>query len=72
VDCKILEGNVRTWNDKNLHLNLYADADFAGLWGSESGTDSMSVKSLTGNLITLGETPVVWMSNNKSVLSVIN
>jgi len=47
---------------QNLRLDLYADADFAGLWGSESGTDSTSVKSHTGNLITLGETPIVWMS----------
>jgi len=42
-------------------LDLYADVDFAGLWGSEIGTDSTSVKSHTGNLITLGETPIIWI-----------
>ena len=41
-----------------LELALYADADFAGLWNVENKTDSVSVKSRTGYIITLGEVPM--------------
>jgi histone deacetylase 1/2 len=44
----------------DLSLDLYADADFAGLWSSERPDDSTSVKSRTGYLITIGGTPVIW------------
>ena len=46
----------------DLKLDLYADADFAGLWGTEDATDSLSVKSRTGYVITLGGSPLVWGS----------
>ena len=36
-----------------IKLNLFVDADFAGLWGSEKPTNSISVKSRTGYLINL-------------------
>jgi hypothetical protein len=48
--------------DDNLQLNLYADADFAGLWNSESVDDPICVKSRTGYLLTLGNTPIQWSS----------
>ena len=54
---------------EDLRLDLYADADFAGLWGAEHGMDPTSVKSRTGNLITLGGTPIVWMSKLQSEIS---
>ena len=47
---------------KDLALDLYADADFAGLWASEDVKDPVSVKSRTGYVITLGGTPVLWSS----------
>jgi len=47
---------------KNLWLDSYADADFAGLWGAEDKDDPTCVKSRTGNLLTLGDVPIIWMS----------
>ena len=46
----------------DLSMELYVDADFAGLWSSEKPDDSMSVKSRTGFIIMIGGTPVVWSS----------
>jgi hypothetical protein len=45
-----------------LHLELFADADFAGLWGHEDPTDPVSVRSRTGAVITLGGAPILWKS----------
>ena len=47
---------------KKMELDLYVDADFAGLWGHEHDQDPMCVKSRTGYLITLGVCPVMWVS----------
>lgn len=46
------EGCIFT-RPKAIKLDLYVDADFAGLWGSEPPTDPISVKSRTGYLISL-------------------
>ncbi len=46
----------------NLDLNLYVDADFAGLWKYEDEQDPVCVKSRTGYVITLGNSPVSWVS----------
>jgi hypothetical protein len=46
----------------DLSMDLYVDADFAGLWSAEKPDDSMSVKSRTGYIIMIGGTPVVWSS----------
>ena len=46
----------------DLSLELYVDADFAGLWNAEKGDDSTSVKSRTGYIIMIGGTPVIWTS----------
>jgi hypothetical protein len=46
----------------NLCLDLWVDADFAGLWNHNDAEDPLSVKSRTGYVITLGEIPVVWRS----------
>lgn len=53
----------------NLALDLYADADFAGLWGAEKPTDSTVAKSRTGYLVTLGEVPVLWASKLQTEIS---
>ena len=45
-----------------LNLELYADADFAGLWNVEDHDDPTSVKSRTGYVITLGGIPITWGS----------
>lgn len=45
-----------------LNLELYADADFAGLWNAEEPHDPVSVKSRTGYIIYLSDVPVLWSS----------
>ena len=45
-----------------LNLDCYADADFAGLWTHENPHDTISVKSRTGYIMTLGDVPVIWAS----------
>jgi hypothetical protein len=46
----------------NLDLNLYVDADFAGLWNHEDDQDPVCVKSRTGYVLTLGGCPISWSS----------
>ena len=48
--------------NKNLYLELYADADWAGLWNAEKPDDPTCAKSRTGYLITLSGVPVSWSS----------
>ena len=48
--------------DGTLQLNLYVDADFAGLYKREPDEDPTSVKSRAGFIITLGDCPLVWKS----------
>jgi hypothetical protein len=47
---------------KAMELDLYVDADFAGLWNYEPDQDPVCVKSRTGYVITLGGCPVIWVS----------
>jgi hypothetical protein len=46
----------------DLSLELYVDADFAGLWNAEQPDDPISVKSRTGYIIMIGGAPVIWSS----------
>ena len=48
--------------NKEFNLELYADADFAGLWNIENPNDAVSVRSRTGYVITLSGLPVSWSS----------
>ena len=43
-------------------LDLYVDADYAGLYGQEDARNPDSVKSRTGCIILLNGCPVVWKS----------
>jgi hypothetical protein len=45
---------------KDLTLDCYADADFAGLFSSSDPDDPKSVKSRSGFVITLAKIPVAW------------
>jgi len=47
---------------QDLTLELFADADFAGLWNHEDPLDPVSVRSRTGYIITLGGAPLLWGS----------
>ncbi len=46
----------------DMALDLYVDADFAGLWNYEDDQDPVCVKSRTGYVITLGSCPMIWVS----------
>lgn len=54
-------GLVMNPNDQ-FALEMFADADFAGLWNAEEAHDPISVKSRTGYIITLSSVPVLWCS----------
>jgi hypothetical protein len=62
--CRYLQGakgNGLTFQPMaSLDLNLYVDADFAGLWNHEDNQDSVCVKSCTGYVITSGGCPINW------------
>jgi hypothetical protein len=45
-----------------LSIEMYVDANFAGLWGSEDPADPVSVRSCTGFVICIAKCPVLWVS----------
>ena len=51
-----------TPDKNNLRIDMYADADFAGLFATEDKMDPVSVKSRTGVLLTFGSVPILWAS----------
>ena len=55
--------------DERLGLDLYADADFAGLFQVEDPEDPVSVKSRTGWVVTFGGIPVTWSSKLQSEIA---
>ena len=46
----------------HMNIDVYVDADFAGLWGSEEPQDPSCVKSRTGYVICIANCPVIWLS----------
>jgi hypothetical protein len=54
---------------KSLKLDLYVDADFAGQWSYENDMDPTSVKSRSGWLVTIGGSPIAWVSRLQSEIS---
>ena len=54
---------------KQLNLDLYVDADFCGLFGSEDPRDANSVRSRTGYIAMLCGWPITWKSQLQSHLS---
>ena len=53
----------------DLSIELYADADYAGLWDAEDPTDPISVKSRSGFVVTLGGVPVFWQSKMQTEIA---
>ncbi len=47
---------------KELKIDCYPDADFAGMYGHEDSSDPSCVKSRTGFVITVANCPVLWQS----------
>jgi hypothetical protein len=56
------DGGIIMRPSKNVKLDCYVDADFAGLWGKDDSNDNTSVRSRTGFYIVLGNIPVLWCS----------
>ena len=56
---------------QKLMMDLYADADFAGLWNAKDSNDPICTKSRTGVLVTIGNVPLLWKSKlqTKTALS---
>ena len=54
-----------------LDIDVYVDADFAGLWPHEDKNDHTCVKSRMGFIICVSNCPVIWISKlqNKIALS---
>ena len=64
--CKYLEGTIDDGlilrPSKELQVNCYADADFAGLFSVEDPQDTSSVKSRSGYVVTFANCPILWAS----------
>ena len=60
---------ILTPNAKNLKLDLFADADFAGLFVAEDKHDPISVKSRTGLLLNFGGVPILCSSKLQSEIA---
>ena len=64
--CSYLQGtkdNGLVFNpSKNLVVDCYADADFAGLWGHENPQDLICARSRIGFVETFSNCPLLWAS----------
>ena len=52
------ENGLTFSTDVEMRLNMYADADFSGLYGIENEQDQVCVKSRTGYVLFLGGCPI--------------
>ena len=55
---------------KQLTVDCFVDADFAGQWNVENPEDPLCVKSWTGYVLLVGNCPVHWVSKLQSEISV--
>ena len=53
---------IKPTMDEGLHLECFADADFAGLYGREDSQDPHCVRSRTGYMIMVNKCPILWKS----------
>ena len=60
---------IMTPNVEDLKLDLFADANSAGLFTSEDKLDPVSIKSRTGVLLNFGRVPVCWISKLQSEIA---
>ena len=52
-----------------FHVDCRVDADFAGLWKVENDQDPVSVKSMSGHLITFMGCPLLWSSKMQTQIA---
>jgi len=60
------KGTIMTPDSENMRIDIYADADFAGLYTTEDKMDPVSVKSRSGVLLTFGNVLILWSSKLQS------
>jgi hypothetical protein len=46
---------------KNMKLDCYIDADYAGFWNVEEVQDPVRIKSRTEYVLNLGGCPLIWV-----------
>ena len=51
-----------TPDSENIIIDMYEDAEFAGLYTTKDKMDHVSVKSKSGVLLTFGNVPILWSS----------
>ena len=56
-------------NPDDLHLTVFCDADFAGLYGRGPERDETTAKSRTGYLVKLGGLPLIWRSQLQTAIA---
>ncbi len=54
---------------KELNVDAYPDADFAGLYGYEDSLDPVCVKSRTGFVINVANCPFLWKRSFQSMIA---
>lgn len=54
---------------KDLHLDMYVDADFAGMWHHHHTALCDNVLSRTGYIITFCDCPIHWVSKLQSEIA---
>ena len=52
-----------------MRIDLYVDANFAGLYDTEDEMDPVSVQSRIGVLLTFGCVPILWSSKLQSEIA---
>ena len=52
-----------------MGLDLFADADFTGLYNVEAKDDPISVKIWSGISMTFGDVPILWNSKLQSEIA---
>jgi hypothetical protein len=55
---------------RDLAVDCYVDADFAGLWKAEDDQDPLCVKSRTGYVLMLANCPLSWVSKMQTEIAV--
>ena len=48
-----------TPDQKNLRIDVYADANFSGIYTKEDKMDHVSVKNKSGVMLTFGNVPIL-------------
>ena len=65
------QGVMMKPDKEKLLLDLYANADFTRLYASEDKHDPVSMKSITGILITSSIVPILWSSKPHSEIALL-